>query len=487
MKVKKLKVIKFRNLNNIEIDFASSLNAIAGQNGTSKTSILGLIGHIFNFTESKVGFSGKRFATQFSEIFKFAYPKYDKAGEHIWETELDDKRVIPAMSYSRKEKFKKDTIRVRVGKSARGSGKMHLPVIYLGMSRLFPLALEKNIKSGIISLSKEESQEFKKLHNEILLMDHDVLPEPVECSNKNFFAAVTEDYNHLGNSAGQDNVGQIITALMSFKRLQLSLAEKYPGGILLIDEIDASLFPAAQMKLIEKLYEKSLELNLQIFYTTHSLEVLSQTLKTKNSKITFLDKSFGKIQPLYNPDIDRIRRELLVLGPKGKQLLSFKKSLYCEDTEARDFLKNAIPNEMIKTVNVYSAGLSNNELKEIAKKKLPDLQGSVIVLDGDSHNGNINNVLTLPGSKSPDELIFDMLKSFPEDHDFWKLKDGYTRQFCFKNCMTLPASGKRRKLKEWYREQGTNWGINKKIVWKCWISLNEEIVRNFIVSLKNIA
>ena len=45
MYVKKLIIRKFRHINNLSIDFCEGVNAIAGQNGTGKSSILGLIGH----------------------------------------------------------------------------------------------------------------------------------------------------------------------------------------------------------------------------------------------------------------------------------------------------------------------------------------------------------------------------------------------------------------------------------------------------------
>ncbi|WP_256926245.1 AAA family ATPase [Candidatus Enterococcus testudinis] len=39
---------------------------------------------------------------------------------------------------------------------------------------------------------------------------------------------------------------------------------------MLIDEIDATLYPAAQNKLINIIYKKSIEYGFQVFCTTHS-------------------------------------------------------------------------------------------------------------------------------------------------------------------------------------------------------------------------
>ena len=99
--------------------------------------------------------------------------------------------------------------------------------------------------------------------------------------------------------AGQDNIGQIITAILSFKRLKSNLGDNYKGGILLIDELDASMFPAAQHKLIEFLFKHSSKLDLQVVFTTHSIEILETPLTSKykyQSQVCYLHKSEGPIK-----------------------------------------------------------------------------------------------------------------------------------------------------------------------------------------------
>jgi hypothetical protein len=483
MKIIEIEISKFRNLSNINIIFSDRLNAIAGQNGTSKTSILGLIGHIFTFDKEHKTLSGKNFYTNFSEIFRFAYPDFDKAGDHVWNTKFDIKKDVPAISYDRKEAGKKDAIRIRVGKSERGSGKIKFPVIYLGMGRLFPLTLEDNIKCNDSTFTERENKEFVDLHNEILMItDEKIVPESITSSNKSFYAPKTEKYNHLGNSAGQDNIGQIITALISFERLRKQLENDYKGGVLLIDELDASLFPAAQMKLVEKLYKKSQELNLQIFFTTHSLEVLTETKKHLDSKVIYLDKSSGKIAPKYDLDIEELKKDLLVLGPDALKKLKIKKDVYCEDEEAVDMLKCILSKDVRSNIQIYPTKLGWPVLKEIAKRKIPAFNRSLIILDGDVNNGQISNVICLPGNFGPDRLIYDFLK-LCDASVFGKIKNTYTKQFCFRDLNTLDSltdeSRKRDKLKKWYREQKKNWGRSGVNVWRLWIEQNKEIADIF--------
>lgn len=164
--------------------------------------------------------------------------------------------------------------RYRVDFDGRGIA-IDFPVIYLGLKRLIPLATEKNIALQNFELSSSDKTQFAKLSKEILYLTRDVIEaEFVKSSNKQMFAMKTNDYGHLGNSAGQDNLGQIISSILSFGRLKAELKENYTGGLLLIDEIDATLYAGSQVKLVDKLFGLAKTLNVQIIFTTHSIEIL---------------------------------------------------------------------------------------------------------------------------------------------------------------------------------------------------------------------
>lgn len=108
MKVIKVTINKFRHLQSIELVFGERLTAIAGQNGTGKSSILGLVGHAFKFPADYKTLNEKQFATQYSEIFRFSYPEYDKPKDHDYTIELDTGELIPVLSYDRKERGKEN-------------------------------------------------------------------------------------------------------------------------------------------------------------------------------------------------------------------------------------------------------------------------------------------------------------------------------------------------------------------------------------------
>ncbi len=478
--ISEIRIKKFRNLKNIKIPIAKRIIAIAGQNGTSKTSLLGMVSHIFGYYTDRKMLNGDQFSSKYSEIFRFSFPKYDKPGEHVYSIEFDDGEVVDVVSAERVEQGKKKGLRLKVGKAKVGRGKIKIPVAYLGMKRLYPFAQENKVTKDKKSiLLPEEVDEYKKLHNEILLMEEEIFSSRIKTRNKDYFAPESEKYDHVGISAGQDNIGQLITTILSFRRLKNDLGNQYEGGIILIDEIDASLYPAAQMKLVEKLFRLSNELDLQIFFTTHSLEVLEEVVKrTKNNdgSVIYLNKASGKINPIVNPDLDELRRALKVLGPKLEQNIE-KNNVYVEDMVAKDFAESITDKNLRKKVKfIPTREFGDGILQALADANLPDLKKAIFLIDGDVPC-RAKKVLQLPGKVYPELVIYNHLKNLLDNDQIWSSSDsGYSKQFCFRDC---PNSDDKNKVKNWYKNQKSHLGNQLKNIWKSWASNNQESVKQF--------
>lgn len=86
----------------------------------------------------------------------------------------------------------------------------------------------------------------------------------------------TYQYDASTISLGQGALASIATALASFRRLKRELKQDYPGGILVVDEIEAGLHPRAQVSLAKALLREAKKLSLQVIVTTHSLSFLSK-------------------------------------------------------------------------------------------------------------------------------------------------------------------------------------------------------------------
>ena len=118
---------------------------------------------------------------------------------------------------------------------------------------------------------------------------------------------------------------------MSFRRLKNDFPNDYKGGIFVIDEIDATMYPASQNKLIEVLRKYSSKLSVQIIFTTHSLSLLETVCNlqkelsakeiTKNQvKVLFLEKKDKNINIITDVPFATIRNRLNVVVNRKNEL-----------------------------------------------------------------------------------------------------------------------------------------------------------------------
>jgi len=233
----------------------------------------------------------------FSEKFRLS-PNYDKPGEHEWTMKIRGEESITFESISRSGS---NIIRFyKKGDHKAGSGYYQYPVIYLSLKRLLPIGEDKDLKeNNDVTLTKKEIEEYKKLHKKILLST-DVIQtaEHLASRNKDTMAVNTDYYDWSQNSAGQDNLGKIILALFSFQRLKDNYPQLYKGGLLVIDELDATMYPGSQEKLLEVLRKYASKLNIQIIFTTHSKILLKKAYEMR-AKMNKRPETEGQIQILF--------------------------------------------------------------------------------------------------------------------------------------------------------------------------------------------
>ena len=266
-----IEINEFRNLNNVEIKIGRYITAISGRNGLGKSTILALIGNSCELKKEKTYFNTS-FRTEFSEIFKGS-KEFDLSGSNKCKVNFCDKNnkntitetKICRTTWQTKKSNKGIIKRFRVipetkTETEKNSRKMEWPSLYLGLSRLYPVGEvnDENLKIKAVHLDDEEY--FKKNYLKILNLDYENKDEVCvdmidigKVAKKKGVGITTGNYSSITNSAGQDNIGQIILAIMSFRRLKRTNSE-YKGGVFLIDEIEATLHPVAQINLLNFLY-----------------------------------------------------------------------------------------------------------------------------------------------------------------------------------------------------------------------------------------
>lgn len=432
-------IADFRIFKDKKIKLGSMVTVIAGTNGTGKSNLLGIIG---NCVELKTGlkresyYKPKIFRTEFNEIFKGSQT-FDKTKSKRITINFDDgdQRVCRTTWQNHKTRFRVIPETVPARGQKKQSIKKEIPVIYLGLSRLYPIGEAKSTScKSIVNLSSEATQWIKEQAIYILNMtsDDDIILDVSRIDIESLDRKIgigfkTVNYDPLSNSAGQDNIGQILSAIWRFKELKDSRGNTFPGGILLIDELDATLHPSSQIKLFDLLVRQARILNIQIIFTTHSMSIIEDAAKKtiynnneqiNNIELVYITTATGYLEILTNPSIEQIRNELYAIiepiAPKIK--------IYTEDSEARWFLNNLLKhllNDYDSFVRIIdNMNIGCNSLISLYQADSTLFNDVINILDGDSnkdipksHNGENRDMhfLTLPGEKSPEAVLIDYL------------------------------------------------------------------------------
>lgn len=527
-KVVCLKIDTFRQFRGITIPFGDHVTIIAGQNGTSKSTLLGMLAQPFSFgvvrgkTAKKIDASsytenyhglklhelkdltGKSFMYDCDDVFRLS-KEFDFGKEYQYETELSlptgvgdnlPDNALLTKSRSRKEKERIIGMRFVTGPGAShesGEGNFPHPVIYLGLNRLWPLAVTKKCTFSGDILSDEDIKWYVEKYNEILCLDeHDNNAKFMDTTEKRkFITPHSNTYDGESCSAGQDNLSQLLTAILSFRALKEKLGDRYQGGMLLIDELDATLHAFAQDKLLELLCSVSDELDLQIIATSHSLRLFEKAYQSqlkRDIEILYLAKEDGRIVTREFSTYQEISDHLKVDSTPPPNKKPTKVSVVFEDKEG-EFLFNQICGSKLHNYisRANASSLGAGQLKNLAdmSKSLPTLNNIIFVPDGDMAKRWTNppkNLLALPGSKRPETLAYQHLFSMKDSDPFWrKVSTTYTRQVAItsKGGATLEKGDNKAWVKSWYKNQSQYWGRANHKVFKSWIQAHKAECLNF--------
>ncbi len=452
--LKKLVIENFRALNNVGVEFGDYITVVCGKNGTSKSSILGIAAQIFSFEKDYAKdevlsfrqIAGGSFKSQYSEHFRIS-EKFDVPGSMTVNIDLHDGYTDQAAT-AKLELMKRQSTRgntsprpvVRNNSTASGSSNTSRnfthPVIFLSLKRLYPIA-DRKYEISDFEYLKEHKHEFIRLTNELLNRSSSIATS----TDGTISSAVAhgDNYDHESVSAGEDNAGQIILALMSFRKLK----EEYPdykGGLLLIDEADAGLFPTAQVNLLKMLDRKCRNLNLQVVMTSHSPVLIEYAFEQSQQywsryKTVYLSNTYGDVQVMQDWSWAQISADIntttIAAGPRASLP---KVNVYFEDKEAADFFSALMTRQPLKkfTTQMSEITLGCTNYLQLIQKRIPEFaERSVVCLDADQtqqmKGKNFNTVVLLPGVLPPDQLIFEHLHNLPAGHDFWKNDLRFTR------------------------------------------------------------
>ncbi len=483
--IKNMIINDFRIFNEIQFNLGKYITVISGRNATGKSTVLGMLGNSAELKKKDaVPIIQNQFRAEFREIFKGSN-EFDMSGSNRYRvyfcdsnfTEITDYRDFRISWAEGGNRFRVIPYRIKEN-GKRTDSKKTWPMLYLGLSRLFPIGESETegIKSKKINLNKNDLEWFIEEYRKILSVYDEMTDISTiaigETDRKKGVGVNTTKYNYLTNSAGQDNVGQILCAVLSFIKLKEEKGESYKGGMLLIDEIDATLHPAAQNRMIDFLISQCRKLNLQVVFTTHSLSLLKHVCyKTRNNddlannniELLYFSNANMKIDLYKNPSFTFINNELSILSDVQNKK---KIKIYTEDEENRWFLKKMI-NEYLPQVEMLDVSLGCTELFKLRKADLEYFSNVLIVLDGDVSEEEIekeknigklkiDNLIKLPGNERPEKVIYDYIINLPDDHIFFQkgIPRGFSKVYFWDNGPNSNGynGNDRERYKKWFQD-----------------------------------
>ncbi|MGL5950924.1 MAG: AAA family ATPase [Cetobacterium sp.] len=462
--IEEIKIKRYRKLKNIDFKFERGINIISGTNGTCKSSLLYMISNSFQAVNSTADFLNDKTALEvLKKINKLNNPKIEsltrgdkeyndpapkEKGPLFTSIYFNGKELNFRRHNSTKDGVPRFALKPQYTKE-KGESLPALPIIYLGLFRLFSFGEfleDEKLKSIEKKLPEQYCGELEKLYEKFtgtpikLKKLHDM----GGIKYRTEFSTETTGIDSNTISAGEDNLFIILTALISLKYYFDSITSNNDvESILLIDEIDATLHPAFQIKIFDIFKDFSQKYKIQIIFTTHSLNLLEYALKNK-SNVIYLVNNLDSVNKMDN--INKYTIEMHLKNQLRKDIYSKRFiPVFTEDDEARLFLDCLLEyysenNDSFKKVekrfHQVEANLSCEALRSIFSddKILRSTMGSICILDGDQIEHVERHIIVLPGKKAPEDLFFDYSESLMEEENtFWNdeaiIELGYSKNY----------------------------------------------------------
>lgn len=457
--IKEIQIVAYRKLQSLNLTFSPHVNLISGVNGTCKSSILHIISNAFQAakqnTQSVTDPSCIRVVSKLNALINPKIEALTRGDKKHSDPAIGHRGTLFSIIYTNglrldfrrhnSEGANRYAVKPKYMKGTQDKLPI-LPVIYLGLPRLFPF--------GEVSDMPKDGQKIKKLKEQLPPQYLDELValykeltsiEIVDAQwqdlngfkKRGDFATTKEGVDSNTISSGEENLFDILRALVSLKYYYESLKVKSgaPESLLLVDEFDATLHPSLQWRLMRKIREFSRQYCIQIIVSTHSLSLIEECLRYKDNVI-YLTENHGTVGIMPEPDKYKIEAKLKTLS-MSEIYADRKIPVFIEDKEAHKYLEEIFDyyqdNYDIEFANVrhcfeiVDETFGADTLKKIFKN--PVVSGAlrgICILDGDKpfpneHAMLANSSAILPGGDSPEKVIFSYAEDLynrPND-EFW--------------------------------------------------------------------
>ncbi len=395
------------------IKFPFPIVAISGENGSGKSTIIQSCAVVYQryLSQSSVKQKGTKYASDF-------FPKT------YWD-EISNASI--EFGYTQGKDQKSGSIRLPSDRWKGNSSRPVRDVQFHDLSRIVPISVRlgyakiAKTKHTEASAEKFDEERLSRLSSilghrydeaKIALADVD--------SNRKIpvLQRANSPYSGYHQGQGETTIAELIQADLP----------KY--GLILIDEIESSLHPRAQRRLIRDLAVVCRERELQIILTTHSPYVLEEL--PKEARIQIFEQD-GRRQAMigvspefalsHMDDNPHPECEIYVEDDASKTLLTEILSQNDRDLASR---------LLITTAGSASVGYQLGQMVE--NRRFPRAVG--VVLDGDCKEAP--GCCLLPGNEPPEAMVFEELSAIAWG-DLWikLLRDATEISDACDNAMTL--------------------------------------------------
>lgn len=443
----------FRKLGNFDIQFADRLTLIAGHNGIGKSTILGLVANTFGLTErgGPKSYFGDPFFANIEQIVYLALTEVaetqkDIASAPIVTSDVNGIEVKKRCSMTQRTEWQRARVVPRTidrheDDTVGPDAKVPLPTIYLGMKRLASAgeADEREVASTKFQMHADDSALMVDFVSAVILgteLNTDVTHQSIKGSKKKTAQPGYTTHHALAVSMGQDSLSSIATALASFNQLKREMGEEYPGGLLVIDEVDVGFHPHAIARLAKSLKTYANRLNLQIIATTHSPRLIEAVhpdgdgnSRAPDRVIYLLDTKHPRLAP--DQSLRAMLNDMTMANEEEKKPRRVKPTLavYFEDDEAAQFCaslitpskKSALSKKYGVRINLISLGIGGSHLVKLPEKD-PLFLDRVLIVDADTTitkeataRGNIVKLPNVPGTNGVNRSLENTIKKFLRD------------------------------------------------------------------------
>lgn len=360
------------------IDFDFPVVAVVGENGAGKSTVIQAAASAYKPPESAKGYFASDFFpdTPWEQVSGVVIRASVRQGEHSTTTSVRKPSRRWRGNPQRKERYVTymDLRRTQPIYARTGYGR-------LAKNTVAEHAAEDFDSEQLRRLSSIIGKDFRRARQSLTDIDP-TRRVPVISADGN-------DYSGFHQGAGENTVVDLLSLPLP----------RY--GLILIDEVETSLHPRAQRRLMRDLAERARLDQLQIIVTTHSPYILEELPPT--ARIQIVTTAAGKeVVRGVSPDFAMTKMDEDV-HPEA--------DLYVEDTEARillqevlaDIQRDLLPRVEITPYGAASVGRALGQMVNSNRFTRP----TAVFLDGDQDPALGCNLLF--GQDAPERVIFEEL------------------------------------------------------------------------------